>query len=165
LGETITKCAQDGAVLNASPSNVDPNSVVYSWFLNGVLIDGETSNTLEAFEEGTYTVEVSDDGCAASDAIDIQFYANENCVISQGISPNGDNLNDILDLEFLNDKSGINKLTVYNRLGTLVYERANYINEWRGQTTDGNELPVGTYFYVITLQRDEPVTGWIYLNK
>lgn len=165
LGETIIKCAQDAVILSAIPANVDEGAVTYTWFLGGGVIPGETSSTLEAFDAGLYTVEVSDEGCVGTASLDIEFYANENCVITQGISPNGDNSNDQLDLEFLNDKSGIEKLSVYNRLGTLVYEKTNYINEWAGQTTDGVELPVGTYFYVITLQAENPITGWIYLNK
>jgi len=86
-------------------------------------------------------------------------------VITQGISPNGDGLNDNLDLQFLDDRSGIVKIAIYNRMGLLVYEREDYINEWMGQTDDGSELPVGTYFYIIELETDEPLSGWIYLNR
>ena len=74
-------------------------------------------------------------------------------------------MNDTLDLEFLNDRSGIVKLSIYNRLGLLVYEKEQYMNEWMGQTDDGSELPVGTYFYTIELQTEEPLSGWIYLNR
>ena len=97
--------------------------------------------------------------------IEVRFYDNENCTITEGISPNGDGYNDFLDLEFLDDKSEIVKISIYNRLGNLVYEKAQYRNEWTGQTSDGGNLPVGTYFYVIELGQDEPITKWIYLNK
>jgi len=30
-----------------------------------------------------------------------------------------------------------------------TFEAINYVNEWQGQDKNGNELPTGTYFYVI----------------
>ena len=105
------------------------------------------------------------------DEIDILLYDVGNCVISQGISPNGDEWNQSLDLEFLSDRAGgIRQLQIYNRYGALVFEAVNYIKEWEGQDKNGNELPTGTYFYVIDLAEEDSVyglqaTGWIYLNK
>jgi gliding motility-associated-like protein len=165
LGEDLTKCAQDIIILDATPLNGSGASFTYTWFKDGGELPSETAATIEVQEAGIYTVEVNDDGCVASDTIDVTFYENENCVVTQGISPNGDGLNDNLDLEFLNDRSGIVKIAIYNRLGKLVYEKENYINEWGGQTDDGTELPVGTYFYIIQLETDEPLSGWIYLNR
>lgn len=165
LGESVIKCAQDVLVLNAVPINAGGATFTYTWFRDGGEIEGETGETIEVLEEGTYTVEVNDDGCIGSDSIDVSFYENENCVITQGISPNGDGMNDILDLEFLNDKSGIVKITIYNRLGLLIYEKEQYVNEWMGQADDGTELPVGTYYYIIELETEEPLSGWIYLNR
>jgi gliding motility-associated-like protein len=165
LGEDIIKCAQEVRVLTATPINAGGSTFTYTWFRDGGEIEGEISETLEVTEEGIYTVEVNDDGCIGTDTIDVRFYANENCVITQGISPNGDDMNDTLDLEFLNDRSGIVKISIYNRLGLLVYEKEQYVNEWMGQTNDGSELPVGTYFYTIELQTEEPLSGWIYLNR
>ena len=165
LGEPVTKCAQDPLILSAVPLNAGGSTFTYTWFRDGGEIEGETSETIEVFEEGTYTVEVNDDGCIGTDSIDVMFYENENCVITQGISPNGDGMNDSFDLEFLNDKSGIVKISIFNRMGLLVFEQERYVNEWMGQTEDGSELPVGTYFYVIELETEEPLSGWIYLNR
>ena len=116
-------------------------------------------------EEGIYSVDVSNDGCVGTDDITVMFYRNANCVISQGISPNEDNFNDFFDLQFLDDKKDITKLSILNRLGTLVYEKQEYVDEWTGTTTEGEALPVGTYFYVIELSTESPITGWIYINK
>lgn len=165
LGEDIIKCAEDIRVLTATPINAGGSTFTYTWFRDGGELEGETSETLEVTEAGVYEVEVNDDGCIGTDSIAIEFYANENCVITQGISPNGDGMNETLDLEFLNDQKGIVKISIFNRLGALVYERERYVNEWMGQTDDGSELPVGTYFYVIELETDEPLSGWIYINR
>ena len=166
LGDDITKCAQDVEIISAIPSNMDAGDVIFKWYLDGGLLEDETAGTIEVIEEGIYSVEVENEGCIASDSITVEFYDNENFVITQGISPiNLDNLNDNLDLEFLNDKSGITKITVFNRHGVNVYEKDNYINEWHGQSSTGDILPVGVYYYVIELTSESPITGWIYINK
>lgn len=165
LGDILEKCTQDIETLTAMVSNADPATVTYTWFRDGGELVGQTASTLEVEEEGIYSVEVSNDGCVGTDDITVMFYRNANCVISEGISPNGDNFNDFLDLQFLDKKKDITKLSILNRLGTLVYEKQEYVDEWTGNTTDGAELPVGTYFYVIELSTESPITGWIYINK
>ena len=70
--------------------------------------------------------------------------------------------NNFFDLENFKVKL----LQIYNRFGQEVYSKNNYINEWSGLSSDGKELPDGTYFYVITLlNNDKPDTGWVYINR
>lgn len=83
------------------------------------------------------------------------------CYIPKGISPNGDGKNDTWDLSNYN----IKKVEIFNRYGTKVYSKSNYENEWRGQSDSGNELPDGTYYYVIDFTDLETKTGWIYINR
>lgn len=165
LGENTLKCAQEILTLNATPSNETSENVTYTWFFNGGVITGAMSPTLDVTDAGIYAVEVNDDGCIGVDDIVVSFYANENCVITQGISPNNDGLNDCFDLQFLNDKSGPLELVILNRHGRVVFEQNNYVDEWCGQSDDGEALPVGNYFYVIKIQNEDPLTGYIYLNK
>lgn len=173
LGDDFEICPNEPHTITATISEED---ATYQWFLNGTEISGETNSTLDisinpgTMGSQTYSVVVTASGCTGTDAVDVRLYSIGNCVISQGISPNGDGYNDALDLSFLNDRTGIKKLQIFNRLGTLVYEKVNYINEWEGQTKDGNDLPTGTYFYVIDLNGNDAVygeqhTGWIYLNQ
>ncbi len=165
LGENVVKCAQDVVTLTATTNEEASPNVTYTWFLNGGVIEGASGATIDVTEAGIYAVVVNDDGCIGEADVVVSFYANENCVITQGISPNGDGMNDCFDLEFLNDKSGPLELSIFNRYGRVVFEQNNYINQWCGQTNDGNDLPVGNYFYVIKSQDEEPRTGYIYLNK
>ncbi len=165
LGENLLKCSQDIITLNATPSEETSENVTYTWFLDGGVITGATGETIDITEAGIYTVEVNDDGCIGGDEIVVSFYANENCVITQGISPNGDGMNECFDLRFLQDKSGPLELVILNRHGRVVFEQSNYVDQWCGQTDDGEILPVGNYFYVIKLQDEDPRTGYIYLNK
>ena len=82
------------------------------------------------------------------------------CSIPKGISPNNDGQNDNFDLTGMNVK----KLKIYNRYGLEVYSKNNYSNEWHGQSTHGDELPTGTYYYAIELN-DRSQTGWVYINR
>jgi hypothetical protein len=60
----------------------------------------------------------------------------------------------------------VKKLEIFNRYGTKVYSKANYINEWVGQCDDGGILPDGVYYYVIDFESGrETKVGWIYLTK
>lgn len=173
-GADFKTCPDEPQQITAVTNAPEPT---FQWFLNGDVITGETGSSLEITLDGdsfgtqTYLVLVTAGGCTGEDSVDVTPYEVGNCVISQGISPNGDGFNDILDLEFLSDRTGgINKLQVYNRLGTLVFEQSNYVNEWAGQDKNGNELPTGTYFYVMDFLNEDAVygaqaTGWIYLNK
>lgn len=82
------------------------------------------------------------------------------CVIQKGISPGDGSKNDFFDLAGMN----VRKLEIFNRYGTKVYSQLNYSREWYGQSDKGEELPDGTYYYVI--ERDtETKTGWIYINR
>lgn len=172
LEDSFEICPNEKRTLTATTSE---EGVTFEWFLNGSVIAGETSSTLEimvapgTLGTQTYSVIITSAGCTGTDSVDVRLYSVGNCVISQGISPNGDGYNDTLDLSFLNDRTGIKKLQIYNRLGTKVFEQNNYTNEWAGQTNGGDKLPTGTYFYVIDLNGNDPVygeqhTGWIYLT-
>jgi gliding motility-associated-like protein len=85
----------------------------------------------------------------------------ESCTIPKGISPNGDGSNDSFDLSTF----GVKQLEIFNRYGIKVYSRTDYTNQWSGQTDKGDELPDGTYYYVIKLDTGESQTGWIYINR
>jgi len=171
IGDDFKSCPGETIVLTATTSE---EGVTYQWFYDGMMIqEGATLELLDISSEsfGTYEVVITKGDCTGTNEIELTTYDVGNCVISQGISPGGTpGFNDSLDLEFLVDRVGISKLQIFNRYGTVVYERNNYVNEWEGQTTDGDELPTGTYFYVLDLLGVDDVygsqpTGWIYLNR
>ena len=175
LPEGFQTCPDESQTLVAS---TDEAGVTFQWFLNGDPLVGETNPTLdisiapEVLGEQIYEVQITRGVCTGAAQIPITLYDVGNCTISQGISPDGSpGLNDTLDLRFLADRSGIEILQIYNRLGRLVFEQESYTNEWRGQTDlSGELLPTGTYFYVIDFTSEDPeygsqATGWIYLNR
>jgi flagellar hook assembly protein FlgD len=46
-----------------------------------------------------------------------------------------------------------------------VYNKSDYTDQWKGQSDNGDELPDGTYYYVIERDSGETNTGWIYINR
>ena len=97
-------------------------------------------------------------GCLHSKEILID--ENFLCKIQKGISPNGDGLNDYLDLVSF---GGVD-LKIFNRYGTVVYEKVNYINEWKGQSESKEQLSSGTYFYFFKTNVGEEFSGYIQLT-
>jgi gliding motility-associated-like protein len=71
-----------------------------------------------------------------------------------GITPNGDGLNDalIFDQLILNpDEYPNNELIVFNRWGDIVFQAQPYGNDWQGENMDGTNLPDGTYYFILRL--------------
>ena len=69
------------------------------------------------------------------------------------ITPNGDGKNDVLEF-FGADKFGTNSLKVYNRWGNLLYQKVDYQfdDERFDGTYQGEDLPAGTYYYVLSFR-------------
>ena len=132
------------------------------WLNDGVEVPGQTGLVLPTvLTQGTYTIEVTfnDTGCIGM--ADVQVIEFITCVIPQGISPNNDGFNDTFDLSSYDVQS----LEIFNRNGTKVYSKTSYLDEWHGQSDDGDQLPVGTYFYVMKYQGDKVKTAWVYINR
>ncbi len=90
--------------------------------------------------------------------------------IPQGFSPNGDFVNDLFIIRGIL-KYPNNKILIYNRWGNKVFGASPYLNSWDGRCISGlrvggDELPIGTYFYVLDLGDGTPIfKGTIYLNR
>ena len=62
------------------------------------------------------------------------------------ISPNNDNLNDVLKIENVDAYQGF-RLTIFEEEGTIFYQSGNYNNDWGG-IYNGSMLPTGVYYFV-----------------
>ena len=149
-------------IITATPVNYNTSEVTINWYLDGVLQAGENGLTFPVLLAGDYEIEVifNDTGCSSITSQTV--IELESCVIPQGISPNGDGMNDTFDLSSYR----VTKLEIFNRLGTLVYSKTNYVDEWHGQTNDGEELPVGTYFYTMEYEDGtKKRSAWVYIQR
>ena len=117
-----------------------------------------TTATIVVTQSGTYEVRVTVNSCTTIEFVTVDRLP---CVIPKGVSPNNDGLNDTWNLSGLNAE----KVQIFNRYGVEVYSKSNYTNEWEGKTNSGNELPDGTYYYVVSLPGGALKTGWVYINR
>lgn len=62
-------------------------------------------------------------------------------------TPNGDGNNDGFNVKSTCIYSLEKK--IYNRWGSLLFESTQINEEWDGRTRAGEEVPEGTYFYII----------------
>jgi gliding motility-associated-like protein len=102
--------------------------------------------TVNGVDDITYTLTVTArGGCAASDQVFIKVLKKPQ--IPNIFSPNGDGVHDRWVIPYLESYPGCT-IDIYNRYGQLVYHAVNYLAPWDGKT-NGKDVPVGTYYYVI----------------
>ena len=80
-----------------------------------------------------------------------------------GFSPNGDGVNETFMIEGLEQFEN-NTLSVYDRRGITIYEKENYQNDWRGKWRF-NDVPDGTYFYVLRYDGGKMMSGYVQLMR
>jgi gliding motility-associated-like protein len=84
--------------------------------------------------------------------------ADDGIQVHQGVSPNGDGINDFLQIDNISQYPD-NKLSIMNRNGQLIYEATGYDNSSKvfdGHSNKNGQMQLpGTYFY----QLDYTVDG------
>ena len=84
------------------------------------------------------------------------------------ITPNGDGVNDFFQVPNVELFANF-ELQIFNENGNQIFRRspsAGYNNLWDGLTTEGKELPSGTYYYWLKeLNSEEEFTGIITLLR
>lgn len=116
------------------------------------------------------TIEVCDIYAAcAQQTFSIQVVGEIN--IFNAISPNNDGDNEIFEIAYIDalENTFENKVSIFNRWGTLVWEGINYNNVdvvFKGLSNSGNELPSGTYFYKIEFKSGKKTeSGYLVLKR
>jgi gliding motility-associated-like protein len=97
--------------------------------------------------------------------VNLPTQADPGFVFNQ-FSPNGDGINDFLVVRDIASFPN-NSIQIFNRYGQPVFEDSNMTNDqvWDG-TFDGEQVPEGTYYYILELGPDREVAkGWIQLIR
>lgn len=137
-----------GASVTLGGSPTGTAGSTYVWSPSADFTDATYANPIAKPATTTlYSVVVTLGGCSATDSVLIT-------VVPQftppgGFTPNGDGVNDTWIIDFL-DFYPNNMVEIYNRWGELIFESPGYTEKWNGMFK-GKELPVGTYYYIITL--------------
>jgi gliding motility-associated-like protein len=113
--------------------------------------------------EDSFVYEICNSECVelcdqATVSLQVPFDPNYTPTLVNGITPNGDGRNDALIFEALEvdpDAFPDNQLIIFNRWGDIVFEARPYTNNWMGTNTAGQELPQGTYYYILRLDISE----------
>ncbi len=113
-----------------------------------------------------YTVTGSNSfGC--SDVATVTVFVDEKVAIPvdapRAFTPNGDGRNDIWIIRNIDVYESC-PIRIFNRRGQNVYEAAQYNNDWDG-TMNGQELPEGAYYFILTCGNSEVHTGDITLIR
>ncbi len=95
-----------------------------------------------------YALAKTTNGCVERAIVYLNVFSSD--FVPSGFSPNGDGVNDTWVIPFLVNCPEA-KVSVFNRWGTKVFEngREYYSHPWNGTASNGNPLPIGTYYYVI----------------
>lgn len=140
-----------------------PAGYIYSWLPTTYLDDPSalTPNVITPLAQTTYSLTVTDPvyGCVNWDDVTVFVDINTPLDPPNTFTPNDDGKNDtwiIPMIEFFED----NRVEIYNRWGMMVYEKDGYTN---GDAWTGDDLPEGTYFYIIKLniQGETVHRGWV----
>ena len=149
----------------------------YKWIVSsgGIISTGTETNstTVKWINYGWQTLSinyVNENGCTSEDATVMKMKViNPPLSKTEGISPNGDGINDILIFKDLKNYPG-SELIIFTRIGEKIYESDNYLNDWDGKfLNNGSKDKVtvlsGTYYYVLRLGgTNRTIKGFIYVG-
>ncbi len=186
-GDTVLLTIYDPPVADAGPDqlivsgssallqgNAAGGSGQFTWHWEPValVVDPETRETmtLSLFTDTTFLLTATDrvSGCVAGDQVRLVIgqepVPGDNCiVIHDVITPNGDGLNDTWIIDCI-DQFPLNQVLIFDRWGDRVRQFDNYNNSsvsWDGTNSRGEDLPDGTYYYILTISNGARYNGWI----
>ncbi|MBX2892773.1 MAG: HYR domain-containing protein [Saprospiraceae bacterium] len=150
--------------------------VVFFDSLQGLAYLGEGNFAYVGQSGGFFRYRVCSKSCPnLCDDAAVTIRGEESCKLPNIFTPNGDEINDWLEIPCLADPRAYpnNSLVVYNQWGDKVYEASPYYNTpqagnvrvpWRGTLfgNPGQHLPDATYFYIFKPGPGEPaIKGFI----
>jgi gliding motility-associated-like protein len=131
-------------------AKAEGEQLTYSWSPD-IFMNNATSLTpvIKPTEDINYTLSaVSKFGCTNQDETLVKVVAD--IFVPNAFTPNGDGKNDAWRIPFLDPVFG-GEVTVFNRLGEVVYHTRAATVSWDG-TIKGQAQPSGTYVYIVSIK-------------
>ncbi len=167
----------ESKTFDATENDQVPSAAVFS------IITQPSKGTLENLGDGRFIYtpninfvgadearyEICSEGCNCASAT-IRFTVGEGatCEPPSVITPNNDGINDLFVIPCMIDGRNFpgSQVLIFNRWGDEVFRSpVPYQNNWDG-TFNGEDLPAGTYFYVVKFGDDfEDKTGFIMIQR
>jgi len=140
----------------ASGSNVS-----YYWTPNEYLSSNTVLNPVATPPDDiTYTLHVTSNvGCGTEATDDVFVRVYKKITIPNTFTPNGDGINDTWDITALSTYPTATT-QVFNRYGTEIFKSIGYSTPWDGRF-NGQNIPMGTYYYKIDLKNGNIFSGWL----
>jgi gliding motility-associated-like protein len=117
---------------------------------------------------GFYSSTVTVNGCTSPpseiELVISKIYTFDDFDFPNVLTPNGDGLNDVIDLESYFQTCQEFTLYLFNRLGNLVYEQSNGDPIFEGKYQNSDDMMEGVYIYKLVYEKGEK-NGFIHLIR
>ncbi|MXV15939.1 PKD domain-containing protein [Hufsiella ginkgonis] len=137
----------------------DGNNIRYKWTPSAGLSRDDIKNPVASPKETTiYSVTITTgENCTRTDQLEVRVIPDFK--VPNTFTPNNDGINDHWTINYLDSYPDV-LVTVFNRYGIRVFMSVGYTQPWDG-TSNGNPVPVGTYYYVIQARDRKPHSGYV----
>lgn len=147
-GHDTTVCLSVGTILNSGNANAS----AYLWST------GETTASIKVNTPGTYSVQVTQNNCTASDSVNI-IWGDCPFYIPNAFTPNNDGINDYFGV--LNGFAVQNfSMKIYNRYGQMVFSSNDIAKKWDGKFK-GKLMSPGSYTWSMVYINGRGFTKWL----
>ncbi len=119
--------------------------------------------------QDVFTYELCNPTCANDCSIAqvaLEIGQKAGCIIPTIMTPNRDGINDFFMIPCIETGNFPgNEVIIFNQWGDEIYRAAPYTNNWQG-TYNGEDVPAGTYYYVVSFDRNtEPEAGFLVIER
>lgn len=89
----------------------------------------------------------------------------DDITVNDVVTPNGDNINDTWVIQSIQLFPGTT-VKLYTKTGAEVFTSDDYNNDWSGTNKNGNQVPAGSYYYVVDQSGngENVLDGWLFVT-
>lgn len=130
-------------------SNYSKDADSYLWDFGDGTTSTEANPTHTFIQNGIFKITLTafaEEGCSHSLIMGDLILKDASLFVPNAFSPNGDGVNDVLNVTILNLKKY--QLFIYNRFGENVFQTTDIFNNWDGKYKN-KDVSIGVYYYVI----------------